>query len=335
MQLSEFDYYLPKCHIAQYPAAERASSRLLVLDRKREKIQHRVFKDLIRYLHAGDVLVVNDSRVLPVRLYGKKTSGGKVEVLLLKEIQGNIWQAVVKGVQSGKVMFKKGISGRVTRNNGYTTILFNSAIRDTLSEIGITPLPPYIKRPAEKLDEERYQTVYAEKDGSIAAPTAGLHFTGKLLRDIEKNGIHIEKLTLHVGYGTFKPVSSSPLELHQMDKEYYEISERTAEVINYAKSHGRKIIAVGTTVTRALETSAMSIPGNTVKSDCKNSEIFIFPGFKFRVIDALITNFHLPKSTPFMLTSAFTGLPLLKKAYFAALGRNYCFYSYGDAMFIA
>jgi S-adenosylmethionine:tRNA ribosyltransferase-isomerase len=334
MKLSAFDYPLSRHHIAQYPAMKRDSSRLLVLKRKNRRREHRIFNNIAEYFRAGDTLIINDTRVIPARLYGKKPSGGKVEVLLLREIHANTWLARVRGVQHGQVVFNNGISGSVSRNNGSTTIIFNHEAKKFLHKIGLMPLPPYIKRPAEKSDEVRYQTVYAEKNGSVAAPTAGLHFTEKILDGIQRKGVCIGKITLHVGYGTFKPVLCNEIENHHMDEEYYEIPEYTVDIINQTKSRGGRVIAVGTTVTRALETSAKSTGENTVQSGSGSSDIFIHPGYKFRVIDALITNFHLPKSAPFILTSSFSGLPLLKKAYHDALSRDYRFYSYGDAMFI-
>jgi S-adenosylmethionine:tRNA ribosyltransferase-isomerase len=334
MKLSEFDYYIPRNRIAQYPADERDSSRLLVLYRKRGEIEHRMFKDIIDYVQAGDVLVLNNTRVIPARLYGKKASGGKVEVLLIKEYLTNKWQALVRGMYQGSITLKNGISGFISRNNGVATITFHDDIKKSLREIGVMPLPPYIKRPAHKLDDQRYQTVYAEKDGALAAPTAGLHFTKEILDRIEEKGASVIKLTLHVGYGTFKPVVSHEIEQHRMEEEYYEIPENTAHIINHAQNQGKRVIATGTTVTRALETAAMNDGDAKIRSGRGKSELFIYPGYMFQVIDGLITNFHLPKSTPFMLTSAFAGLALLKKTYRDALHRNYRFFSYGDAMLI-
>jgi S-adenosylmethionine:tRNA ribosyltransferase-isomerase len=344
MKLSEFDYHLPKSHIAQYPVAERDSSRLMVIYRKHGEIEHRIFRDIVEYLYPGDVLILNDARVIPARLYGRKPSGGKVELLLLKELYSGKWEAIVRGLQCGKVVFKYGISGYISRSNGTATVEFTGDdTKKMLNKIGVMPLPPYIRRPAEQSDARCYQTVYAEKDGAIAAPTAGLHFTTELLDRIKEKGVEVRKLTLHVGYGTFKPVSCQQIEDHQMEEEYYEIPENTADSINRAKSGGRRIIAVGTTVTRALETSAtppFTSPLDKggykggVKAGAGKASIFIYPNYKFKVIDALITNFHLPKSTPLMLTSAFSGLQLLRTAYLEALNRGYRFFSYGDAMLI-
>jgi len=344
MRLLEFDYYLPKERIAQYPMEERDSSHLMIIQRKHRKIEHRIFRDIIEYLYPGDVLVLNDTRVIPARLYGRKPSaylstgrGGKVVVLLLKELSPNKWEAIVRGLRCGEVVFKYGISGHISRNNGIGIVEFSGGdIKKMLNKIGVMPLPPYIKRPVEQSDARYYQTVYAEKDGSVAAPTAGLHFTTKLLDRIKEKGVEVARLTLHVGYGTFKPVSCPEIEDHRMDEEYYEIPENTADSINQAKSKGRRIIAVGTTVTRALEASALLDMrlSNSVKAGDGRASIFIYPGYKFKIIDAIITNFHLPKSTPLMLTSAFSGLQLLRAAYLEALNTGYRFFSYGDSMLI-
>jgi len=335
MKLSDFDYHLTKGRIAAYPAGERDLSKLLVLSRRDGRISHRIFRDVVEYLRAGDVLVLNDTRVIPARLHGKKASGGKVEVLLIEELHTNKWQVVVKGLKQGYVEFRRGICGYVSRSNGTAAVTFRGVdIKPILKEIGVMPLPPYIKRPAGELDNQRYQTVYAEKDGAVAAPTAGLHFTEEVLDIIKDRGVEVCKLTLHVGYGTFKPVACQKIEEHKMDEERYEITENTADTINRAMSEGRRVIAVGTTVTRALETSALSGSAGRVNAGTGKAGIFIYPGYKFRVIDVLVTNFHLPRSTPLMLTSAFCGLPLLKRAYIEALGGNYRFFFYGDAMLI-
>lgn len=339
MKLSDFDYYLPENQIAQYPLHERDSARLIVLHRRQNKIEHRIFKELVEYLQAGDILVLNNTRVMPVRLYGKKPTGGSVEVLLIKELSTNTWEALVRGGYEGAVTFKGGITASVSRSNKTFYVKFNvEDIKRYLNEIGVMPLPPYIKRKAEQSDMEQYQTVYAEKDGSIASPTAGLHFTKELLERLKKNGVNVMALTLHVGYGTFKPVSTIDIERHQMDEEFYEIPEALAAAVNQAKGEGRRVIAVGTTVTRALESSAckgkMEDGNSLIKAGTGKASLFIYPGYRFKVIDALITNLHLPKSTPLMLASAFAGQKLLKKAYAEAVEMGYRFFSYGDAMLI-
>lgn len=331
MKLSEFDYHLPKEKIAQYPLQERDCSRLLVLNRKTRKIEHRIFRGITGYLQDGDVLVLNNTRVIPARLCGRKSSGGKVEILLLNELKQNIWRAIVKGLDEGEVIIDDETRGHVARSNGTAAITFTSDIKKRLDKIGITPLPPYIRRPITQLDAHCYQTIYAEKDGAVATPTAGLHFTARLLNTL-RGKVEIKKLTLHVGYGTFKPVLCEEIEHHSMEEEYYEIPPDTADAINRAKSEGRRIIAVGTTVTRALEASAYG--KNTISAGQGKTSIFIYPGYKFRIIDALITNFHLPKSTPLILASAFCGLQLLREAYAEAIDRGYRFFSYGDAMLI-
>ncbi len=341
MKLSDFDYHLPKEQIAQYPLPRRDSARLLVLHRRHERIEHRIFTELVEYLRHGDVLVLNNTKVLPVRLYGKKptaSGGGMVEILLIKELSTNTWEAIVKKRYEGVLTFKGRVTAYVSHTNGVSYVKFDGEdIKKSLNDIGVMPIPPYIKRKVEQSDMERYQTVYAEKEGSIAAPTAGLHFTEELVNKIKDKGVDVQTLTLHVGYGTFKPVLMDNIKRHRMDEEHYEISEALTKAVNHAKSQGRRIIAVGTTVVRALEASALSelsCEKNLIKAGAAKTSIFIYPGFKFKVIDALITNFHLPGSTPMMLVSAFTGLDLLKKAYNEAVERGYRFFSYGDAMLI-
>jgi S-adenosylmethionine:tRNA ribosyltransferase-isomerase len=354
MKLSDFDYEFPEKQIAQYPLNERDSSNLLVLHKKTNKLEHRIFRDLVEYLRPGDVLILNDTKVTPVRLCGIKHSGGKAEITLLKELDKNTWEALVRGVHEGKVILTHGIIADVSRLNGTVArVKFNlnsglinsetADIKDFLNEIGVMPLPVYIKRESVKSDAEQYQTIYAKEEGAIAAPTAGLHFTDKLLNLIKGKGIEVKTITLHVGHGTFKPVTVADIRDHQMDEEFFEIPERTAVAVNSAKSEGRRIIAVGTTVTRALEASATPpIPplarrgkeGVKIKSGKGKASIFIYRGYRFQIIDAIITNFHLPKSTPVMLTSAFSGLSLLKKAYAEAQKKEYRLFSYGDAMLI-
>ncbi len=335
MNLSDFDYYLPKNQIAQYPLPEQDSSKLFVLHKRLNKFEHRLFKDIVGYLRSGDILVLNNTKVIPARLYGRKPSGGKAEILLLKELHTNTWEALVKGVHEGTVILKLGITAQVLRSKGVVKVKFSGGdIKKSLFKIGAMPLPPYIKRKADQSDVERYQTIYAEKEGAVAAPTAGLHFTYKLLNAIKEKGVEVKTLTLHVGYGTFKPILVSDIKRHRMDEECYEIPETTAEAVNRAKSEGRRVIAVGTTVTRALEASVTDEMKKRVEAGAGKASIFIYPGYKFKVIDALVTNFHLPKSTPLMLTSAFAGLNLLKRAYSETQKAGYRFFSYGDAMFI-
>ena len=345
MKLSDFDYRISKEHIAQHPLTERDSSKLFVIHRDSDKSEHRNFKDIVSYLKPGDILILNDTKVFPARLFGVKPSGGKVEILLLKELRRNKWDALVKGLREGKVLLSGNIIAHVSRSDGANARVefkFNPAgaglkpalvpdIKTILHKIGVMPLPPYIKRQTISSDTEQYQTVYANKEGAVAAPTAGLHFTKQLLNIIREKGISVETVTLHVGYGTFKPVIVHDINEHTMDEEFYEIPESTANAINRAKSEGCRVIAAGTTVTRALE--ARGGQGGVSPGTGKTS-IFIYPGYQFKIIDALITNFHLPKSTPMMLTSAFAGLNILKRRYKEAQNAGYRFFSYGDAMLI-
>jgi S-adenosylmethionine:tRNA ribosyltransferase-isomerase len=347
MKLSDFDYRISQEQIAQFPLTERDSSRLLVTYKNSSRFEHRIFRDIVSYFNPGDVLVLNDTRVLPARLFGIKPSGGKVEIMLLREIIHNKWEALVKGLREGKVILSRDIIAHVSRLNGANakvTFEFNPSvgagfkpaltdpdIKHILGEIGVIPLPPYIKRKAVISDSEQYQTVYADKEGAIAAPTAGLHFTEQLLNIIKGKGVSVETITLHVGYGTFKPIMVNDIAEHKMDMEYYEIPEAAAQAITRAKAEDRRVIAVGTTVTRALESSATV---GAITPGAAKTSIFICPGYKFKIIDALVTNFHLPKSTPMMLTSAFAGLNTLKQGYSEAQKAGYRFFSYGDAMLI-
>jgi len=346
MNLSEFDYQLLENQIAQSPLPERDSSNLLVLHKKSNTIHHRRFRDIFEYLRSGDVLVLNNTKVVPARLLGSKPSGGKAEITLLKEVGKNRWEALVKGVHEGTIVLKRGFTAQVSRINGSTARVqfdFQSDVEGAeqpdikcfLNELGIMPLPLYIKRKSLRSDEVRYQTVYAKREGAVAAPTAGLHFTEQLLDRIKEKGVQLVTVTLHVGFGTFKPVTVSDISSHRMESESYEIPEETAEAINSAKSKGRRIIAVGTTVTRTLEASASERSDMKKVSPGKGeASIFIYPGYTFKIIDVLITNFHLPKSTPFILTSAFASINALKTSYLEAQKKGYRFYSYGDAMLI-
>ena len=355
MKLSEFDYDLQTDRIAQHPLKERDTSKLLVLHRHTGqaclpagRLEHRLFKDIISFLDPGDVLVLNNTRVIPSRISGTKPSGGKAEITLLKELGRNTWESLVKGVHEGMIILPGGIRANVTRlerSLAKVVFEFNNKerllaegrgheldIKDKLHEIGVMPLPVYIKRESSAPDKEAYQTVYAKEEGAVAAPTAGLHFTDTLLNALREKGVRIETVTLHVGYGTFKPVVIEEIEDHKMDEEYYEIPEATASAINSAITEGRRVIAVGTTVTRTLESSAMAGGSDKVIPGKGKASIFIYPGYEFRIINALITNFHLPKSTPMMLASAFSGINLLKTAYYEADKAGYRFFSYGDAM---
>ncbi len=339
LTLSDFDFDLPESLIAQEPSAQRDCSRLLAIDRAGGGISHRIFSDLEQYLVPGDLLVLNDTRVFPCRLSAKKPGGGRAEIFLLSEQGVNRWEALVKGgVGDGKRLnITAGIEAEVTGEgaDNIRKVRFHGIddIRTVLAEIGKTPLPPYIKRAADKADVERYQTVYAAHEGAVAAPTAGLHFTGELLRRLKTKGVHLAMVTLHVGPGTFLPVRVERIADHRMLPERYSISGDAALRINQAKAEGRRVIAVGTTSVRTIETAAAG--GNTVAPGEGSSKLFIYPGYQFTVTDGMVTNFHLPKSTLFMLVSAFAGRERMQSAYRTAIAEKYRFYSYGDAMIIA
>ena len=337
MKLSDFDYSLPKELIAQYPAERRDESRLLVLYKDTGKIEHKVFKDIIEYFNPGDLVILNNTKVFPAQIIGRKETGGKVEALVLniREELGlkgeyEVLLKPARGCNVGsKIMFCKGeLNAEVTKiENGRRFLKFdcNGNLEKELDRLGEMPLPPYIKREATDFDSERYQTVYALKSGAVAAPTAGLHFTKQLLADISKKEVGIEYVTLHVGYGTFKPVSSEYIKEHKMEKEYFEIENRVREKIKNKKG---KIITVGTTSARVLE---------SIDSVCPSqgwTDLFIYPGYKFKTADCLLTNFHLPKTTLLMLVAAFCGREFLFKAYEEAVKKKYRFYSYGDAMLV-
>lgn len=340
MKTSDFDYELPEELIAQHPAVQRDHSRLLVMDKYTGAVEHRVFRDIVNYLHAGDVLVLNNTKVIPARIFGVKEGGtAKIEVLLLKRDDDlpNTWEVLVhpgKRAKVGTVIdFGEGrLKGEVIANTSAgrkVTFHFDGIFEEILEELGTMPLPPYIHEQLE--DQNRYQTVYAKVDGSAAAPTAGLHFTTELLETLRQNGIEIEEVLLHVGLGTFKPVGEEDIEDHKMHSEYYEISQETADRINKAKAEGRRIISVGTTSTRALESAAKD---GRLQAGSGWTNIFIYPGYKWQIIDGLITNFHLPKSTLMMLVSALSTREHILAAYREAVAQRYRFFSFGDAMFI-
>ena len=339
MELSEFYYDLPKELIAQTPLEKRDESRLMVLDKDTGKITHKVFKDIIDYLEPGDCLVRNNTKVIPARLYGKKETGANVEFVLLKNIEGDIWEAMVRPGNKlhigTKVIFGDGLlTAEIleTMQDGTRKVKFSydGIFNEILDQIGLMPLPPYIH---ESLKENnRYQTVYAKYDGSAAAPTAGLHFTNELLQELEKKGIVISNVTLHVGIGTFRPVKEKNIEEHHMHTEHYYIKEEDAEKINKAKREGQRVIAVGTPSCRTIETVADE---NGFVKECEgDTSIYIYPGYKFKCLDGLITNFHLPESTLLMLVSALAGKENIMNAYKEAVNEKYRFFSFGDAMFI-
>ena len=359
MKLSDFDYNLPSELIAQQPAKPRDHSRLLVLDKKKGSIEHKHFYDIVDYLQTGDVLVLNNSKVFPARLMGKKKeTGGKMEVFLHKHLtpalslprrgnEGEVWQCLVggRGAQVGLVIeFDKGLVCKIIENNddGTWNVQFNKSgetMMKLVNQIGKVPLPPYIKRGdrSQKSDIVNYQTVYADKVGSVAAPTAGLHFTSALLKKIKAKGVQIEYVTLHVGMGTFAPVKVDDITKHKMHAEWVEVDKKTIKEIAQAKKTKRRVIAVGTTSARTLEAVIGKITNYELRITKDKNEwvdIFIYPGYKFKVVDGLITNFHLPKSSLLMLISAFAGKKKIDKAYQEAKKKKYRFYSYGDAMFI-
>lgn len=334
MKTSDFDYDLPEERIAVRPLPGRQDSRLLVLDRESGSITHRKFLELPGLLGPGDLLVLNDTRVLPARLYGKKPSGAEIEVLLEEKTGERTWKCIARGPKQNLVVdFGKGLTGTLAKSGEDTwQIEFSDDVLSFLDSLGHMPLPPYIKRRADEGDKETYQTVYAEREGAIAAPTAGLHFTEALLSEIERKGIGVARVTLHVGAGTFLPVKSEKIEGHRIHSEWREVSPETAEMVNDTRSRGGRVVAVGTTVLRSLESAAGE--DGTVAPVSGRTDLFVYPGYKFRVTDALVTNFHMPRSTLLMLVSAFAGRELILKSYAAALGNGYRFLSYGDAMFI-
>jgi S-adenosylmethionine:tRNA ribosyltransferase-isomerase len=332
MKIQDFDFPLPENLIASRPRERRDRSRLLVLGRD-GSLEHTTFAALHEYLNPGDMLLLNKTKVLPMRLLGRKPDGGVLEILLVAKVSGNRWEIMSKGRYSGPLAISPRLRAEVTR--GEEAELFHEgALKDILWEDGVMPLPPYIKRPADGLDKERYQTVYAEDEGSIAAPTAGLHFTRALLDDLEDKGIRVRFLTLHVGRGTFTPVRTHTVEDHAMEEERFEMSETLVEEIRRARG---RLVAVGTTTTRALEAFTLGrfTPRAADNGTLRGStDIFIYPGHRFRAVGGLLTNFHLPRSTPLMLASAFAGRENLLRAYDVAIGKSYRFFTYGDAMLL-
>ena len=339
MKVSDFNYELPEELIAQHPYDKRDEARLMVLNRRENKYEHKVFKDIIDYLNPGDCLVINNTKVLPARLYGKKDTGANVEFLLLKRIEGDYWEAMVRPgnklrpgakVEFGNGILKAEVLEVIDGGNRKVKFEYNGIFNEILDQIGLMPLPPYIKETLKEKD--KYQTVYAKHDGSAAAPTAGLHFTEELLEKIKEKGVEVANVTLHVGIGTFRPVKVENIEEHSMHSEHYYIKEDDVEKINNAKRNGKRVIAVGTTSCRVLESVADE--NGMMKAIENDTNIFIYPGYKFKCIDALITNFHLPESTLIMLVSALAGRDFVMNAYEEAVKEKYKFFSFGDAMFI-
>lgn len=339
---STFEYDLPPERIAQTPLASRDTSKLMVVDRRSGQIQHRVFRQIEEFLRSGDVLVLNATRVFPARLRGHKRSGGKAELLLLRQEEGLSWQALVRGASAPdvEIVFAEGMVARLNEElaEGEWRVTFSQgAVRDFLERYGEMPLPPYIKRSErDEKDAATYQTVFAREEGSIAAPTAGFHFTDQLLSQLKTKGVQVAEVVLHVGWGTFRPVRSEIIQEHRMLPERYELSASTAERLNAARREGRRIIAVGTTSVRTLESTYDSLT-KTFRAQRGEANLFIYPGYPFHALDALITNFHLPHSTPLLLACAFYSTEpafTLRTAYEEAIREQYRFYSYGDAMFI-
>ena len=337
LRVEEFDYPLPKELIAQYPEQDRSASRLLVFHKETGAIEHRFFRDVPAYFREGDVLVLNDTKVIPSRIAARKSTGGKLDILLTERIDGRHWFCLIRNAGRSRAMEASvdGIAVSLRRDEGAWVAEFTDDVEEILRVHGRMPLPHYIRRDdngSNGADFERYQTVYAAQPGSIAAPTAGLHFTEALLEDLRARGVAIVNVTLHIGLGTFRLIRSEQAEEHHMDEEHYIIPDQTRDFLMHAKGEGRRLIAVGTTSVRVLE-SAFGPDGERI---CEgNTSLFIYPGYRFRMVDALITNFHLPRSTPLLLAAAFAGRENLLACYREAVERNYRFYSYGDAMLLA
>ncbi len=342
MNKKDFYFVLPKELIAQTPLKQRDASRLLVLDKNTLEIEHKHFKDIVDYFEKGDTLILNNTRVIPARLFGaREDTHSKVEILLLKRVnnQKDRWEALVKPGKKARIghriVFGEGLLiGEIVDilEDGIRIIEFfyEGIFEEILDQLGTMPLPPYIKEQLE--DQERYQTIYSKVEGSAAAPTAGLHFTEQVFEDLKKKGVNIAFITLHVGLGTFRPVKEEKIEEHKMHSEYYEISQNIVDLIYKTKRNGKKVIAVGTTTVRTLETAATGV--GEIKASSGWTDIFIYPGYQFKIVDAMITNFHLPESTLLMLVSAFAGRDKILKAYNEAVKNRYRFFSFGDAMLI-
>lgn len=340
LKVKDFDYYLPKELIAQHPLEKRDESRLMIVDKKSGDIEHKIFKDIIDYLDEKDCLVLNDTRVFPARLLGEKIgTGGKMEFLLLRRIDINHWETLVKPGKRAKIgsefqfgngELKAEVKETLEGGSRIVEFKYDGVFEEVLDKLGEMPLPPYITEELE--DKEMYQTVYSREVGSAAAPTAGLHFTKELLERIKAKGVKVAFLTLHVGLGTFRPVKAENVEEHHMHSEYYTMTKETAEIINKTKENGGRIIAVGTTSCRTLETIATE--DGRVKEQTGWTDIFMYPGYKFKIVDGLITNFHLPQSTLIMLVSAFSSREIIMNAYSEAVKEKYRFFSFGDAMFL-
>lgn len=339
MNVSDFYYDLPEELIAQTPIEKRDESRLMVLNREDQSIEHKKFKDIIDYLEPGDCLVRNNTKVIPARLYGKKVTGAKIEFLLLNQIEGDIWESIVRPghklkpgteVEFGDGLLKATVLDIMPGGTRKVEFKYEGIFNEILDKIGLMPLPPYIHESLK--DKDRYQTVYARYEGSAAAPTAGLHFTPELFEKLKQKGVEVANVTLHVGIGTFRPVKVENVEEHHMHSEHYYIKQEDVEKINSAKKNGKRVIGIGTTSCRVLETIADE--DGMVKPTEGDTQIFIYPGYKFKCLDGLITNFHLPESTLIMLVSALAGKEYIMRAYNEAVKERYRFFSFGDAMFI-
>jgi len=335
MRVEDFDYYLPKELIAQKPADPRDSSRLMVIHRATGEIEHRIFRDIIEYLRKGDLLVINTTKVIPARLEGKKTTGAKVEIFLLEKVAPGVWRCMVRPGSKLKigasVELKNGLTAQIVERfpDGTRLVEFTAKSDEEIFSAGKVPLPPYIENP--QVDPVRYQTIFAKEEGAVASPTAGLHFTQNLLQKIKEKGVDIAEVVLHVGIGTFRPVKVERVEEHKMEEEFYRVPHKTVIKLGKTKENGGRIIAVGTTVVRTLETIAR-LPEK--EEYLGKTDLFIYPPFQFKLVDVLVTNFHLPRSTLLMLVSAFAGLDLIKKAYKIAVEKRYRFFSFGDACLI-
>ncbi|MDO8886713.1 tRNA preQ1(34) S-adenosylmethionine ribosyltransferase-isomerase QueA [Candidatus Oleimmundimicrobium sp.] len=344
MKTSDFNYCLPAELIAQKPIESRDSSRLIVVDRGVNKIEHKTFRDIAEFLQAGDCLVINDTRVLPARLKGvKDKTGGKAEIFLLTELKEGRWEALVKPgrrLQPGtKVIFKDGIligeiEGRLSGGKRIVRFEYEGNFKEILKKVGEVPLPPYVHRSLK--EPERYQTIYSKEEKSVAAPTAGLHFTPVFMDELKEKGVRFATVTLEVGLDTFRPVKTENIEEHEIHKERFKLTEESADIINKTILKGKRVVAVGTTSVRVLESSAIQSQKKkyVVKAGGGVTDLFIYPGYEFKIVDALITNFHLPKSTLLMLVSAFAGHDLIMRAYKEAIDKKYRFFSFGDAMLI-
>ncbi len=339
-EVSDYDFILPKRLIAQKPIGKRDKSRLLTIDRKDGTISIGVFSEIEKMFNKGDVLVINETKVIPARIFGKTENGIEIEILLLKELEENLWEIMIRPARKVKINGKIFLAGnasctiqKITAEGNRTAIFeCEQNFFDFIETYGKVPLPPYIEREASDMDRNRYQTVYAKVPGAVAAPTAGLHFSDDLLESLKRKGVDICTIVLHIGAGTFKPIKVKSILDHKMHREYYEVTDRTADVINNAKYKGNKIFAVGTTAARTLETVSDSY--GKIIAGKGETDIFIYPGYKFKVVDHLVTNFHLPKSSLILLVSAFSSIEMIKKAYELAIKEEFRFYSYGDAMLI-